>query len=276
MQCKSLLTRLAILILPFAMVLTGCTLTIPTAGRVKSGSGNLITERLDIQGFTEITEIEVPGSWEVDIFTGAFDVQVTVDDNVFNDLRVERRGNVLRFGLRPGTMFRHVTLRAQVAMPNLDAVQVSGNGHVAFAGFQSSTLRTDVSGSGGVKADDCHLGVLEANVSGSGDIILDSCTVDFAAISISGSGGIALQGETAECVGESVSLRISGSGSADLRGCSFADADVRLTGSGDGWLTLGTGDLAGSISGSGSVTYHGAPTRVDVQTSGSGRVIKSG
>ncbi len=274
MQCEPLWTRLTILILPLVVVLTGCTVTIPPAGSVKSGSGNLTTERLAIQDFTEI---KVPGSWEVDIFTGAFDVQVTVDDNIFDDLRVERRGNVLQFGLRPGViMFRHVTLRAQVSMPTLDAVQVSGSGRVALTGFQSSTLRTDVSGSGSVKAADCHVDALEANVSGSGDIILDGCTVDSAAISISGSGGVVLPGEAAECMGESVSLRISGSGSADLRGCSFADADVRLTGSGSGWLTLGTGDLAGSISGSGSIRYRGAPTRVDIRTSGSGRVIKEG
>ena len=32
---------------------------------------------------------------------GPYDVQVTVDDNVVDDLRVEVRGDALHFGLRP-------------------------------------------------------------------------------------------------------------------------------------------------------------------------------
>ena len=225
----------------------------------------------------DFTAIEVLGSWEVAVSKGAYEVQVTVDDNIVDDLRVERRGSALRFGLRRGAgIFRRLTLRAQVSMPELDAVQVSGSGHVTVAEFESHTLRVGVSGSGGVDANRCHVGALDASVSGSGDITLDGCTVGSAGVSISGSGGVTLQGEAAECAGQTVSLRIGGSGTADLRGCTFSGAEVTIGGSGDVLLTLGTGDLTGSISGSGSITYRGAPTRVDVRTSGSGHVVKDG
>ena len=86
----------------------------------------------------------------------------------------------------------------------------------------------------------------------------------------------AVRGDAAACAGDGVSLRISGSGTVNLRGCTFAGAEIRISGSGNGLLTLGSGDLTGSISGSGSITYRGSPTRVDVRTSGSGRVIKEG
>ncbi len=100
--------------------------------------------------------------------------------------------------------------------------------------------------------------------------------MDAATVSISGSGNVRLRGDASQCDGQTVSLRIGGSGGADLRGCRFASAEVRISGSGDAAFTLGTGDFNGSISGSGSIRYRGSPTRVDVRTSGSGRLIKEG
>lgn len=252
----------------------GAVPAVKAEGVVESAPGNLVTEQLDIRGFSAI---EVPGSWEIEVATGPFAVQVSVDENVRDDLRVELRGNTLRFGMRSRVgMFRRPTLRAQVSMPALAAVQVSGSGRVAATGFDAPALQVGVSGSGRVDAGGCRVGALDASVSGSGDINVEGCTVGSATVSISGSGGVALRGEAAACAGSAVSLRIGGSGAADLRGCTFADADISISGSGDGLLTLGTGDLTGSISGSGSITYRGAPTRVDVRTSGSGRVIKEG
>ena len=66
--------------------------------RGEEGSGTLVTERLALSGFTGI---EVAGSWQVTVRPGPYDVQVTVDDNVVDDLRVEVRGDALHFGLRP-------------------------------------------------------------------------------------------------------------------------------------------------------------------------------
>ena len=187
---------------------------------------------------------------------GPYDVQVTVDDNVVDDLRVEVRDGTLHFGLRPQVRLRRVTLRAQVTMPALDAVGVSGSGDATFAEFESLSLRLSVTGSGDVEGSEITVGALDVGVSGSGDITLRGASDDQPA--------------------GALTLQISGSGSADLGGCAFASADIGITGSGSGTLTLGSGDLTGSISGSGEVHYRGSPARVNVRTTGAGRVIKDG
>ncbi len=243
------------------------------SGLGEEGSGALVTERLALSGFTGI---EVGGSWEVTVRPGPYDVQVTVDDNVVDDLRVEVRGDALYFGLRPQVRLRRVTLRAQVTMPALDAVGVSGSGDATFSDFESPALRLRVTGSGDVEGSGISVGVLDAGISGSGDITLEGCASESAGVSITGSGDVTLRGASDEQPTGSVTLQISGSGSADLDGCAFASANVRITGSGSGTLTLGSGDLAGSISGSGEVRYRGSPARVDVRTTGSGRMIKDG
>ena len=243
------------------------------SGLGEEGSGTLVTERLALSGFTGI---EVGGSWEVTVRPGPYDVQVTVDDNVVDDLRVEVRGDALHFGLRPQVRLRRVTLRAQVTMPTLDAVAVSGSGAATFSDFESRALRLSVTGSGDVQGSGISVGVLDAGVSGSGDITLEGCARESAGVSITGSGDVTLRGASDEQPADALTLQISGSGSADLDGCAFASANVGITGSGSAKLTLGSGDLTGSISGSGAVRYRGSPARVDVRTTGSSRVIKDG
>ena len=64
------------------------------SGLGEEGSGNLVTERLALFGFTAI---EVAGSWQATVRPGPCDV----DDNVVDDMRVEVSGDALHFGLRP-------------------------------------------------------------------------------------------------------------------------------------------------------------------------------
>ena len=243
------------------------------SGVSEEGSGNWVTQRLALSGFTGI---EVAGSWQVTVRPGPYDVQVTVDDNLADDLQVEVRGDALHFGLRPQVRLRRATLRAQVTMPSLEAVGVTGSGDATFVDFEIPSLRLSVTGSGDVEGSGVSVGSLVAGISGSGDITLQGCATESADVSITGSGDITLQGAADDQPAGALTLQISGSGSADLGGCAFASADIGITGSGSATLTLGSGDLTGIISGSGEVRYRGSPARVDVRTTGSGRVIKDG
>lgn len=143
-------------------------LAVPADGVAETGSGDMVKERLELRGFSAL---QVSGSWEVEAAPGDFAVEVEVDDNVRDDVRVELRGNTLRFGLRQGARwFRRVSLRARVSLPDLEGVQVSGSGRVAAHGFEAPTLRLGVSGSGSIHAGGCRVGALDADVSGSGDL----------------------------------------------------------------------------------------------------------
>ena len=144
--------------------LVGGAAVVVAEGTIESGSGTLVTRQLDLSGFTEI---EVPGTWQVEVTPGPYAVAVTVDDNLLDDLQVERHGSALRFGLRPGR-FRRVTLRAEVTMPQLAAVRVSGSGEVVFSAFASPQVQVAVSGSGAVRGNRCRIGSAEIDLSGSG------------------------------------------------------------------------------------------------------------
>jgi hypothetical protein len=225
-----------------------------------------------VRGFDRV---EVPGSWEIEVTEGRFAVSVTVDDNLADELRVERRGDALVFRLRDGIRLGRSTLRGTVSMPELSGVAVSGSGSIEFDGFRGGDLDLVVSGSGQILGANCAAGKFRATVSGSGAVRLSSCTVIDADLGISGSGTIELM-DGASCRGDRLSLRISGSGDADLSGCTFGNVDLALSGSGDASLLMSDGNLGGSISGSGSIRYSGDPQTVDVRTSGSGRVVKEG
>lgn len=247
-------------------------LAVLAEGVDETGSGDMVRERLDLRGFSAL---QVSGPWEVEAAPGAFAVEVEVDEDVRDDVLVELLGNTLRFGLRQGTRWsRRESPRARVSLPELERVHVDGNGQVAAHEFEAPTLELGMSGSGSVHVNGCRVGALEADLSGSGDITVEDCKLAGATISISGTGDVFIHGEATSCRGDGVSVHISGTGSADLRGCTFTGAEVMIGGTGDGLLTLGSGDLTGSISGSGTIRYRGSPTRVDVRTSGTGRVIK--
>ena len=180
--------RLVVAVIGLGFVIGGAPGVVAEGG-IEHGSGTLVTKQLTLQDFTEI---EVPGFWEVEVTRGPYAVRVTVHDNVLDDLRVERRGSALRLGVRPG-VFRRLTLRAQVSMPQLVAIQVSGNGRVAVTAFAAPALRIGVSGSGTVHGSHCQVGALEVEVSGSGDVDLNGCTVEATTVSISGSGSVLLR-----------------------------------------------------------------------------------
>ena len=238
-------------------------------GRIESGSGRLSTEQLNIRGFDRIV---VPGSWQIEITQGRFDVSVTVDDNLVDDLRVERRGDALVFAFRSGVRIARAPPRASVSMPELNGAAVSGSGS---SGVRLGGLELQVSGSGHISGIDCAADQLRATVGGSGAIRLSSCSVERADLGITGSGVLELV-DGRQCRAGHLALRISGSGDADLRGCSFAELGLALTGSGGARFALSRGDLSGSISGSGSIRYIDDLQTVDVRTSGSGRVVKEG
>ena len=146
-------------------------------------------------------------------------------------------------------------------MPALDAVEVSGSGDAMFAEFESLSLRLSVTGSGDVEGSEISVGALAAGVSGSGDITLEGCASESADVSITGSGDITLRGASDDQPAGARSRcteRPMTSGPASWSCRSAAPAAPTSPAA----SRLGRGALPGS------------PARVDVRTSGSGRVIK--
>ena len=129
-------------------LLVGCT----PPGIPISGSGNVVTQEEDISAFDKL---DVSEAFKVDIRQGeTFSVVVRVDDNLVKYLQVIKEGNTLKIGLKPGISVRAATRQAEVTMPELAGLDLSGASRASITGFKSTkSLDVDVSGASQLRGD---------------------------------------------------------------------------------------------------------------------------
>jgi hypothetical protein len=88
------------------------------------GSGNVVTRTFDLSDFTSV---DVGGGFRVEITqSNSYSVRVTADNNTFDYMDVYKADNTLTIGLKGGFSFHSVTLKAQISMPDLYALVLSG------------------------------------------------------------------------------------------------------------------------------------------------------
>jgi hypothetical protein len=103
----------------------------PFTGPV-TGSGNLVT--LD-RSFSDFTVVDAGWGFEVTITkSDRYDVSITIDDNLVDYLQVSKSGSILYISLKPFTYDR-VTQKANIQMPLLHELQLSGGSHGFVEGF---------------------------------------------------------------------------------------------------------------------------------------------
>jgi hypothetical protein len=228
-------------------LISGCCCALPDLGALTGqgplvGSGNVVTEEFDLSGFDRV---EVSNAFDVQIRQGDdFSVTARVDDSVVEYLEIVQQGDTLRIGLKPHTytMVNVETLEAEVTMPELRGLEVSGAGIVSLAGFQSSeAFYADVSGASSLHGD-LRTGGVRFDVSGSSDAQL------------SGSG-------------EDLVMNVSGASSVDLAEFPVGDADIQVSGASSAAVNV-SGRLDVEASGGSHVRYRGDPTLGSVDSSG--------
>jgi len=206
------------------------------------GSGNVVAEEFDLSGFDQV---EVSSAFDVEIRQGdAFSVVVRVDDNVKPYLDVVRQGSTLRIGLKPFSLsgVSALTLEAEVTMPALTGLELSGASDVSVTDFKSTEpLYVEVSGASSLRGD-IEAGGVRFDVSGASDVKL------------SGSG-------------EDLVMGVSGASSADLADFPVADADIEVSGASSASVNV-SGRLDVEASGASRVRYRGSPTLGSVNSSG--------
>ena len=125
---------------------------IPISGEEIQGSGNLVTREFDLSGFDKV---DVSHATRVNISPGdTFSVVVTIDDNVEEYLRVEKQGSTLKIGLDLRREYRDTHATAEVTMPELTGLELSGGTRGTSGGFKASKgLNVDVSGGSRLSGD---------------------------------------------------------------------------------------------------------------------------
>jgi len=210
-----------------------------------TGSGNVVTQE---EAISDFDKVEISHSFDVDIKQGdAFSVVIRVDDNLVEQLQVEKFGSTLKIGLKPGvSLVTNATLDAEISMPELAGIDLSGASDAQISGFKSTNnLTVDLSGSSSLKGD---IEASDANfdVSGSSDA------------NLTGSGG---------------NLTLDASGSSDVDLSEFPVADAEIDASGASAVTVNaSGRLDVNASGASDVYYLGNPTMGTIETSGASSV----
>jgi hypothetical protein len=240
-------------LIPMVSLVSACC-AIPDLGSLTGGqspiavapSGNVITEDFDLSGFDKV---EVSSAFEGQISQGdAFNVVVRVDDNVEPYLDVVKQGSTLRIGLRPlsASGLTALTLEADVTMPTLTGLELSGASDVSVTGFESTApLYVEVSGASSLR----------------GDIKAGGVRFD-----VSGASNVRLSGSGTDLV-----MNVSGGGSVDLAEFPVAEANIEASGAASATVNV-SGRLDAEASGAARVTYLGNPTLGRVESSGGGSI----
>lgn len=228
-----------------ALVLSGCLWLDPVRG-----SGNLVTSSFDVGSFSAIAAgyackvLVVPDE--------VTSLQVTYDDNLLDYLVVQRNGDdSVLISLKPAFWYLGITFTAEVHLPSLSALNLSGASEAHVGPGFSSTQPLSVTVSGASRAD------------------IEWASYGSLAADISGASSIAMTGAV-----DSEYLVISGASEAHLLDCASNRASVNLSGASQCWLDIGSGLMDLAASGASTLYYRGSPSLGIVSLSGSSRLVK--
>ena len=146
------------------------------------GNGTPMTQSRDVSGFKSV---EVDGAIAAEIATGApWKVDVSADSNLIDRVKTEIRGETLV--IRPeGNFSAKTQMVVRIAMPHINAIQVTGASRAMINGFMGRRLEVHASGASEVKAIGA---VAEIVAELSGASVLDARAVGSSTVSITARG----------------------------------------------------------------------------------------
>ena len=257
---------------PILVIILGAVLLVGGLGALYfsgySPFRRVVTEQKD---FRDFTTVKVGSAFRVEVTqSSSYSISITADSNVMDDIEVFKTGEALTIRVKPGIVIQATTLRAEVTMPDLHGLGLSGATRGTVDGFSSThILVIEVSGASSLDLIDMSAGEVEAEVSGASDLegaIVGSGDAQFV---VSGASSIKLDGE-ANNLGVD---ECSGGSSMDLSNFPVTNARVDLSGASRGTVNL-DGRLDANISGASRLEYIGDPTMGDINISGSSSIGK--
>jgi hypothetical protein len=229
-----------------------------------SGSGNVISRDLDLSGFTRV---EIQDSFEVSVTEAPdFGVTIRLDDNIEQYLQAEVDGDTLSVGLDGAMSYNDVTLEAEIRLPKLAELELSGASDGRLSGFNDlEPLDVGLSGSSTLQVVDLRSAAADLDLSGASELDGTWVMTD-GRISLSGSSEVRLTGAV-----DALWLDLSGSSTAELARFRAERLEVDMSGSSDGTVLV-TDTLDADLSGASTLEYLGDPSLGRVETSGSSEV----
>jgi len=217
--------------------------------RTVRGSGNVVTETREVDGFDRIT---ISGIGTLFIEQGDTEtLEIEAEDNIMPYLESEVRTSTLELGVQtPGVNLQpSERIEYRLTVIDLREVEASGTADIHINELSTEHFEIEISGLGDVTVNALTAVSVRTDVSGAGDVYVAGTAPD-QEVHISGVGSY----EAGDLRSETVELEMSGSGSAEV----WAEdrLDVR-------------------ISGVGNVRYYGSPV-VQQRISGLGNLTQLG
>ena len=215
--------KLLALIIVLALMLGACSLVTISSNSV-SGSGNVVSERRGVSGFTSVMLL---GSAHVEVTFGTSEsVSVEADDNIVPLIETVVHNGQLVISNKSNANFTTANpVRVNVTMKSMKGVTLSGSGNINISEIAGANLIVSLPGSGSLTVTGTATNV-NISLPGSGNIYCNALIAKSATVTLNGSGNIevfAMQNLYASLRGSGtihyggnpaqVSKNISGSGS---------------------------------------------------------------
>jgi len=245
-----------VLIMITGLVFAGCEPPI-----IAKTAGPVVTRSYDI---TDFNSVDTGHDFQVDITASdTYSIVITTNEEAFEHINVYKTGDTLKIDPKDiYWQFHNLNLKAEITMPELHGLNLSGASQGNVKGFQS-TDGFDLSLSGASELDmDMGTGDFVSRISGSSELT-GNLTATSTVIDLSGDSHVKLAGS-----GGIIRLIVSGSSDAELENFTVNDADIKLSGSSDASLDI-KGRLDATLSGSSFLEYSGNPTLGQFNVTGS-------
>ncbi len=199
---------------------------------------------------SQFTQVNISSALTANIKqSNTYSITITANARTLNQIVVSQNGNTLAIGVKPGFNVGVFFAKAEITMPKLDAISVSGASHATATGFGNEDP-------------------FNANVAGASSLQMNSFQAANITVDLSGASTLTANGQANDLV-----ATISGASTLNISGLSINDADMQISGASHATINL-SGRLDANVSGASSLQYSGQPTLGNITTSGASTVTK--
>ena len=251
------------------------TLVAVTAGLAACGQGVTVnnsgqTTNLKF-AFQDFTRLNISGSFVVDVEpSDGYSINVTVDQNVFEYLKVSKRGDTLYVGLESGNTYVNTIQRAVIKLPALAVLTLSGASQATVGKFPGAkSLELDLSGSSKASVVTDNLTSATFDLSGTSRV---TGTLDAAAFTLKLN-----DASSASLEGNAPDLSVTGTRAsiANLRNLLATTLKVDLSGASTATVNV-LYRIDATLKDGSNVTYLGDPAMGNLDISGGSTMKKGG
>ncbi|MFC1932507.1 head GIN domain-containing protein [Chloroflexota bacterium] len=231
--------------------------------------GNVVTEEKD---FTDFTNVDVEGAFEVKIVQAdSFKTTISADDSFFDYIAISKVGDTLKIYLNPRHTFTDFTLgaktlKAEITMPALHGLRLSGATRGTITGFKSSEdFSLDISGASSLDMIDIEVGDAEFEISGASKATGDM-KANNAEFEVSGASKVELEGSANNMI-----LNASGANDINLADFPLDNAEIDLNGASEATVNA-KGRVDCVVSDASSLYFLGNPTMGNIEVTGASTI----